>query len=215
MDPEESRVIEDSDAVKVFVRLRPLNAREKNNKEYFSWEYDSAALYEVTQNGQRVYAYDRVFGPDEMNDVLYDVVAKPVVLKCMEGYNGTVFSYGQTGSGKTWTMRGSAADPGMMMLCISDIFEFIEEHPLKLFVLRVSYMEVYNEEINDLLGSGPESRSLKIASEHEQKGAIIDKLIEEVVATPDELLAALLRGEESRSYGSTAMVRRSCTPISF
>lgn len=62
---------------------------------------------------------------------------------------------GQTGSGKTFTMRGSDDDPGMMILCIRDIFDYIENHPNLKFTLKVSYMEVYNEEINDLLGDGP------------------------------------------------------------
>jgi hypothetical protein len=52
-------------------------------------------------------------------------------------------------------MRGSDDDPGMMILCIRDIFEYIESHPNLKFTLKVSYMEVYNEEINDLLGDGP------------------------------------------------------------
>lgn len=52
-------------------------------------------------------------------------------------------------------MRGSDDDPGMMILCIRDIFEYIESHPNIKFTLKVSYMEVYNEEINDLLGDGP------------------------------------------------------------
>jgi hypothetical protein len=65
------------------------------------------------------------------------------------------FADGQTGSGKTFTMRGNDEDPGMMILCIRDIFDYIATHPKRAFELRVSYMEVYNEEINDLLGSGP------------------------------------------------------------
>lgn len=63
---------------------------------------------------------------------------------------------GQTGSGKTFTMRGSDDDPGMMILCINDIFDFIELHKAKSkYTLKIAYMEVYNEEINDLLGEGP------------------------------------------------------------
>ena len=65
-----------------------------------------------------------------------------------------MISDGQTGSGKTFTMRGSESDPGMMILCIRDIFDWIESHPQTEYSLRVSYMEVYNEEINDLLGEG-------------------------------------------------------------
>jgi centromeric protein E len=127
-----------------------------------------------------------------MNALVYEEVGKPTVIKCMEGYNGTVFTYGQTGSGKTYSMRGCEEDPGMMMLCIKDIFEYIENHKERDFKLKVSYMEVYNEEINDLLGDGsPLSKNLKIISEDNAKGASIGNLVEEPVETPEELMAAL------------------------
>jgi centromeric protein E len=102
-------------------------------------------------------------------------------------------------------MRGNEADPGMMILCIRDIFDYIASHPNRKFELRVSYMEVYNEEINDLLGSGLSSKNLRIVSEDNVKGAVIAGLVEELVTNPDELLEVLQRGERSRSYGSTLM----------
>eukprot|EP01038_Epipyxis_sp_PR26KG_P012022 gene12022-16093_t len=191
------------EAVRVFVRIRPLNKREIAEKQTIGWNFNETSMLEDTLNGQRVYAYDHCFGPNGTNQETYDIVGKPVVLKAMEGYNGTVFTYGQTGSGKTWTMRGCETDPGMMILCIRDIMEWVDNHPLIHYTLRVSYLEVYNEEINDLLD--PASKNLRIVSEDAAKGAVIGGLIEEVVKTPADFMAILQRGEASRSYASTNM----------
>lgn len=178
MSAEEEDTVEGGEeAVRVFVRIRPLNKRERDEHQTIGWNYSDTSLFEDTQNGQRVYAYDRCFGIVSTNAEVYEVVGKPVVLKAMEGYNGTVFTCkqrkyaccclyiyymcffidGQTGSGKTFTMRGSDSDPGMMILCIRDMFDYIGNHTQSKFVLKASYMEVYNEEINDLLGNGPVS----------------------------------------------------------
>lgn len=143
------------EAVRVFVRIRPLNKRELAAKQTIGWNFNDTSMLQDTQNGQRVYAFDRCFHPDGNNTEVYERVGKPVVLKALEGFNGTVFTYGQTGSGKTFTMRGNDEDPGMMILCIRDIFDYIAACSKRTFELRVSYMEVYNEEINDLLGTGP------------------------------------------------------------
>jgi hypothetical protein len=80
------------EAVKVFVRIRPLNKRELGEKQTIGWDFNETSMLEDTQNGQRVYAYDHCFGPDGTNKETYDIVGKPVVLKAMEGYNGTVFT---------------------------------------------------------------------------------------------------------------------------
>jgi centromeric protein E len=103
-------------------------------------------------------------------------------------------------------MRGCDADPGMMILCIRDIIEWVDSHPQIKYKLLVSYMEVYNEEINDLLGVvGPASKNLRIVSEDAARGAVIGNLVEEVVKTPADFMEVLQRGEASRSYASTTM----------
>lgn len=104
-------------------------------------------------------------------------------------------------------MRGCESDPGFMILCIRDIMEWIEAHTEKEYTLRVAYLEVYNEEINDLLGpnGSPASKNLRIVSEDAARGAVIGGLIEEVVRTPDDFMEVLQRGEASRSYASTSM----------
>lgn len=194
------------EAVRVFVRIRPLNKRELAEKQTIGWNFNESSMLEDTPNGQRVYAFDHCFGPESTNQETYDIVGKPVVLKAMEGYNGTVFTYGQTGSGKTWTMRGSESDPGMMVLCIRDILEWIKAHPDITYSIRIAYLEVYNEEINDLLGEqGPASKNLKIVSEDAARGAVIGGLVEERAVSSEDFMTILQRGEASRSYASTNM----------
>lgn len=80
------------ESVRVFVRIRPLNKRELAEKQTIGWNFDDTCMYEDTQNGQRVYAYDHCFGPNSTNQETYEIVGKPVVLKAMEGFNGTVFT---------------------------------------------------------------------------------------------------------------------------
>lgn len=80
------------EAVRVFVRIRPLNKREILEKQTIGWDFNETSMLEDTQNGQRSYAYDHCFGPTSTNQETYDIVGKPVVLKAMEGFNGTVFT---------------------------------------------------------------------------------------------------------------------------
>jgi centromeric protein E len=204
-DAVEEKDAEEEISVRVYVRIRPLNKRELGENQTIGWNFNKTSMLEDTPNGQRVYAYDACFGPEGSNAECYDLVGKPVVLKAMAGFNGTVFTYGQTGSGKTWTMRGSDSDPGMMILCIRDIFDYIDAHKDKEYQLKVSYLEVYNEEINDLLSIGENSRNLKITAEDAVRGAVIGNLVEEEVKTPDEFMEVLFKGEANRSYASTSM----------
>ncbi|KAK2069498.1 hypothetical protein P8C59_004077 [Phyllachora maydis] len=95
--------------------------------------------------------YDNVFTTHDDNSKVYDHIAKRLVRRVMEGYHGTVFAYGMTGTGKTFSMQGTASSPGVIPLAITDIFSYIRETPSREFLLRVSYLEIYNEKIHDLL----------------------------------------------------------------
>ncbi|KAL2501919.1 P-loop containing nucleoside triphosphate hydrolase superfamily protein [Forsythia ovata] len=115
---------------------------------------------------------------------------------------GTVFAYGQTSSGKTHTMRGSALEPGVIPLAVYDLFNIIHEEMDREFLLRMSYMEIYNEEINDLLA--PEHRKLQI-HESLDRGIFVAGLREEIVASPDQVLELMEFGESHRHIGETNM----------
>ncbi|KAL6012176.1 hypothetical protein ACLOJK_002654 [Asimina triloba] len=110
---------------------------------------------------------DRIFGEECKTAEVYEARTKDIVAATVRGFNGeesvcdcTVFAYGQTNSGKTHTMRGSATEPGVIPLAVHDLFQIIQEDVDREFLLRMSYMEIYNEDINDLLA--PEHRKLQI-----------------------------------------------------
>jgi centromeric protein E len=135
----------------------------------------------------------------------------------MEGYHGTVFAYGMTGTGKTFSMQGTATSPGVIPLAITDIFSYIRETPSREFLLRVSYLEIYNEKIHDLLSApaagtlGPgvgQQEEIKLR-EDSKRGVYASPLKEEIVQSPTQLLRVIARGDHARRTSSTQFNARS------
>lgn len=133
----------------------------------------------------------------------------------MEGYHGTVFAYGMTGTGKTFSMQGTATSPGVIPLAITDIFSFIRETPHREFLLRVSYLEIYNEKIHDLLSTSvtngvaaPPQEEIKLR-EDSKRGVYATPLKEEIVQSPTQLLRVIARGDHARRTSSTQFNARS------
>lgn len=133
----------------------------------------------------------------------------------MEGYHGTVFAYGMTGTGKTFSMQGTATSPGVIPLAITDIFSFIRETPHREFLLRVSYLEIYNEKIHDLLSTSvtngvaaPPTEEIKLR-EDSKRGVYATPLKEEIVQSPTQLLRVIARGDHARRTSSTQFNARS------
>lgn len=83
---------EEDEAIQVFVRIRPLNKREIAENQTIGWNFNETSMIEDTPNGHKNYTFDRCFGPEENNSAVYERVGKNVVIKAMEGYNGTVFT---------------------------------------------------------------------------------------------------------------------------
>ena len=134
----------------------------------------------------------------------------------MEGYHGTVFAYGMTGTGKTFSMQGTASSPGVIPLAITDIFSYIRETPSREFLLRVSYLEIYNEKIHDLLsmptantvGGAGQQEEIKLR-EDSKRGVYATPLKEEIVQSPTQLLRVIARGDQARRTASTQFNARS------
>lgn len=156
---------------------------------------------------------DNVFSAIENNARVYDSGAKRLVRRVMEGYHGTVFAYGMTGTGKTFSMQGTATSPGVIPLAITDIFSFIRETPHREFLLRVSYLEIYNEKIHDLLsasiGPAPAQQEEIKLREDSKRGVYATPLKEEIVQSPTQLLRVIARGDHARRTGSTQFNARS------
>lgn len=160
---------------------------------------------------------DNVFVTHDNNAKVYDSSAKRLVRRVMEGYHGTVFAYGMTGTGKTFSMQGTATSPGVIPLAITDIFSYIRETPAREFLLRVSYLEIYNEKIHDLLSTpaqstlgpgAPQQEEIKLR-EDSKRGVYASPLKEEIVQSPTQLLRVIARGDHARRTSSTQFNARS------
>lgn len=128
----------------------------------------------------------------------------------MEGFNAVIFAYGQTASGKTFTLTGSPSAPGIIPLAIADLFALIRRTPDREFLLRASYIELYNEAIIDLL-SGQNGQGLQELSLREGKkgDVVINGLTECGVRTEEDVRGLLRVGENNRKVGQTDWNARS------
>ncbi|KAJ3414063.1 hypothetical protein HDV05_007097 [Chytridiales sp. JEL 0842] len=219
-----------SDSIKVVIRVRPLNARELASKHESEWMVASngRTIYQKSISSNS-YTFDDVFEPKRATSDIYQSVAKDIIHSCINGVNGTIFAYGQTSSGKTYTMKGTRQEPGIIPLSIQEIFSLISRVRCKLFsipsslltlswmcsimqtpecefLLRVSYMEIYNEVIKDLLSDAP--ASLKIHEDH-ARGVFVGGLTEVIVLSPADVDRLIAQGENNRHVGETNMNERS------
>ncbi|XP_006362012.1 kinesin-related protein 4 isoform X1 [Solanum tuberosum] len=186
------------ESISVTVRFRPLSEREYNKGDEIAWYPDGDKIVRNEYNAATAFAFDRIFGPDTCTQEVYEVAARPVVQAAMEGINGTVFAYGVTSSGKTHTMHGDQNSPGIIPLAIKDVFSIIQDTPGREFLLRVSYLEIYNEVINDLLD--PTGQNLRVRED--TQGTYVEGMKEEVVLSPGHALSFIAAGEEHRHVGS-------------
>ncbi|VFQ71703.1 unnamed protein product [Cuscuta campestris] len=184
--------------IHVSVRARPLSLEEAKTSP---WRIAGNSIFFSNQPTTK-FDFDRIYGEECKTGDVYKARIKDIVSAAVKGFNGTVFAYGQTSSGKTHTMRGSSSEPGVIPLAVHDLFNFIQEEVDREFLLRMSYMEIYNEEINDLLA--PEHWRLQI-HESIERGIFVAGLREEIVASPEHVLELMEFGESHRHTGETNM----------
>jgi len=170
-------------------------------------------------NGSEGYEFnlDQIFDPYSTTSDLYRSSVQSVVESCIkDGYNATVFAYGQTGSGKTFTMLGSKDEGddetlGVIPRAVAEVFDFIASDLEREYLLRVSYLEIYNEALKDLLAADQFPGTTNRLTIHENiKGRVhVNGIKEEVVTHPMQVLEALTRGEKARHVGATDWNERS------
>ena len=147
-----------SESVKVVVRCRPLGNKEMEEQRECIVNVDMNACFIQVYNPQNIkeiksFTFDHTYDWRATQELIFNQTALPILESIMEGYNGTIFAYGQTGTGKTYTMEGSdnEKDKGIIPRSIDWIFNNIKNYPAQQFLVRVSFVEIYNEEVRDLL----------------------------------------------------------------
>jgi hypothetical protein len=204
-----------TETVKVVVRVRPLNEKEIARGCQTIVEVDKQlgqlSINSISTQVPKTFAFDSVYGQDSRQRVIYDETAFPLVESVLEGYNGTIFAYGQTGCGKTFTMTGVPNDEekrGIIPNSFSHIFSAIEEvGAAKTFLVRCSYIEIYNEELRDLLEIR-EKKKLEL-KENKDQGIYIKNLSQHIVKNIGEIDALMTQGSSHRITKETNMNERS------
>ncbi|PSR90014.1 Kinesin-like protein [Actinidia chinensis var. chinensis] len=215
--------------VQVIVRCRPLSEDEvrvhtpvviscnENRREV------SAIQNIANKQIDRNFLFDKVFGPTSKQKDLYDQAVSPIVFEVLEGYNCTIFAYGQTGTGKTYTMEGGGrkkngeypSDAGVIPRAVRQIFDILEAQNAE-YSMKVTFLELYNEEISDLLAPEECSKFIDdkskkpIALMEDGKGGVFVRgLEEEIVCTANEIYKILEKGSAKRRTAETLLNKQS------
>ncbi|XP_031214448.1 kinesin-like protein KIF27 isoform X5 [Mastomys coucha] len=195
--------------VKVAVRIRPLLCKEVLHNHQVCVR-DIPNTQQIIIGRDRVFTFDFVFGKDSTQDEVYNTCIKPLVLSLIEGYNATVFAYGQTGSGKTYTIGGGhvasvvEGQKGIIPRAIQEIFQSISENPSIDFKIKVSYIEVYKEDLRDLLELETSMKDLHIR-EDEKGNTVIVGAKECQVESVEDVMSLLQVGNSARHTGTTQL----------
>ncbi|XP_022094116.1 kinesin-like protein KIF17 isoform X2 [Acanthaster planci] len=200
-----------AEAVKVIVRCRPMNEREKSLGCSVVVQMEGGRGYCSIQKPKskdppKSFTFDGAYYTDSTTETIYNDIGYPLVDGVLEGYNGTIFAYGQTGCGKSFSMQGITDPPtqrGIIPRAFEHIFENIQVTEGVKFLVRASYLEIYNEDIRDLLGKDHKSKlELK---EHPDRGVYVKDLTMHIVHNTRECEHIMDLGWKNRSTGATLM----------
>ncbi|XP_038688235.1 kinesin-like protein KIN-5C isoform X1 [Tripterygium wilfordii] len=220
--------------VQVLLRCRPFSEDElRNNAPQVVTCNDYQREVSVSQNiagkhFDRIFTFDKVFGPSAQQKDLYEQAVVPIVNEVLEGFNCTIFAYGQTGTGKTYTMEGECKrsksghngelplEAGVIPRAVKQIFDTLESQNAE-YSVKVTFLELYNEEITDLLA--PEELSRVNLDDKQKKqlplmedgkgGVLVRGLEEEIVTSASEIFTLLERGSAKRRTAETFLNKQS------
>ncbi|KAJ1819520.1 hypothetical protein LPJ60_003715 [Coemansia sp. RSA 2675] len=210
-----------SSNVVVAVRCRPLNSRERARgaTSLVSMEGQQTTLSQPPDAAkaaggrkQRTYTFDHSFwtagdaasAKYASQETVFGAIGQAVLQHALSGYHCCVFAYGQTGSGKSYTMMGTGADPGLIPRICQQLFTTIAASTGVSYHVEVSYLEIYNERVRDLLSPGAAGRSLRVR-EHPALGPYVEDLTTAAVSTYEEMLAHMSQGNKARMVAATSM----------
>ncbi|KAL4857579.1 Kinesin-like protein KIN-12E [Chlorella vulgaris] len=218
-----------SDNVKVYVRVRPLNTRGGSGdggpaaKACLTCPPGggrrTVLLADASRSEPYTATFDRVFGPEEGQQQVFEAVGAQLVENCMAGINSSLFVYGQTGAGKTHTITGEVErgaedgavceDTGLTLRIFRQLFDRIteDEHDGVRFTVKCYNCEVYGEEVTDLLAPGASGLQIRDGDQHQ--GIYVEGLSEHVVVNADDVMQLIQRGSANRHTAATRMNERS------
>ncbi|XP_008277246.1 kinesin-like protein KIF3C isoform X1 [Stegastes partitus] len=206
-----------SESVKVVVRCRPLNRKEESNGPAGGIVQMDLRLGQVILRNprappsepQKTFTFDAVYDANSKQRDLYDESVRPLIDSVLAGFNGTIFAYGQTGTGKTYTMQGAWMDPdkrGVIPNSFDHIFTHISRSQSdRQYLVRASYLEIYREEIRDLLDPNHATARALELRESPETGVYVRDLTSCVCKSIKEIEEVMNVGNQARAVGATDM----------
>ncbi|KZC13333.1 PREDICTED: kinesin-like protein KIF12 [Dufourea novaeangliae] len=208
--------------INVVVRVRPLSGREVKAGDDMAVQFpgDGQIYCEGTptigDKKGKLFSYNVVFEPTAtQEDILQFSGVKKLIEMAVEGFNCTAFCYGQTGSGKSHTLTGPpgmfermnsySEDNGLVFRSFVYLFKLLQERRECNFVLRASFLEIYNEKVIDLLNPGTSRKPLMVRWSKKTRGFFVENLFTVECEELDDLLAVLEEGMRNRSVGAHNM----------
>lgn len=196
--------------IKVICRFRPSNEYEKAKGKIIVELVNESTISIGSKENTTTYTFDRVFDVDSTQQEIYQYSISQAVEDFLNGYNGTILAYGQTGSGKSYTMMGPSINDkeqhGIIPRICNDIFDKINNSSSDIeYTVGVSYMEIYMEQIRDLLDPRSDTNSKFIIQEDKVHGIHVKGLSQAFVSSSKELYSVLKQGSKVRSNSMTNM----------
>jgi len=197
--------------VKVALRIRPISTKESREGCQTALELIPNEPQVMIANSNKCFTYDYAFDGESEQVQIYSQAVKPILEKIYKGFNVTVLAYGQTGSGKTFTMGTaytSAIDQeneGVIPRVVRDIFNHIDAHKNTEFLVKASFVELYNEQLFDLLSSKPKKEDTIVDIREDVKGIKIPGLTEQPVGSLQETMNVIEKASGGRVTAATAM----------
>eukprot|EP00040_Diaphanoeca_grandis_P018619 m.97925 g.97925 ORF g.97925 m.97925 type:complete len:721 (+) comp27023_c0_seq1:270-2432(+) len=201
------------DNVKVAVRCRPLSDDEVSDNRGITVDINSQHGSVSVKNPKapndppKTFRFDMCFDMQSKQLDVYNRTARDIVAACLDGYNGTIFAYGQTGTGKTFSMEGVRGNPelqGIIPNSFAHIFGVISQaKETTRFLVRCSYLEIYCEDVRDLLGKD-QTKKLQVKG-HGDKGIYVQDLSSFVCKNADDMDRIMTKGNSNRMVGQTKM----------
>ena len=200
---------EKSETVKVVVRCRPLSKKEISEQNECITNVDMKAHTIAVCNPANVkeiknFTFDYTYGWGATQEQVFNETAKPILESVMHGYNGTIFAYGQTGTGKTFTMEGNdnEKDKGIIPRSIDWIFDNIKNYTNQQFLVRGSFVEIYNEEVRDLLSKNTKA---KLNVREKDKVFYLEDVTVYQAENAQKMIDMQKMGRVNRATGATKM----------
>ncbi|XP_029048634.1 kinesin-like protein KIN-7O [Osmia bicornis bicornis] len=192
-----------SNGIKVGIKLKPLTKQEKDENLSIKWIVQENSIVsldpEIKKQRNNGFQFDYIFDMNANNSSVFNSIVKPIVDGAIDGFDGIIFFYGQSNSGKTYTMLGTSEEPGVIPHIIDYIFHAISNINGREFLLRTSYLEIYDEKINDLLNET--ETDLKL--DKNDSGQIVINCKEEITNSPNDMLSIMEKGINNKKTKTT------------